>query len=104
MAKWMVGKGAKSIVLVSRNGKATGKVAELIEEASAAGASISVRSCDVSNWDQVENLVTEGVKGLPAVRGIIHSAMVLNVSFYRRDNPNCKLTFAGRSLREDAIL
>lgn len=80
MAKWMVAKGARSIVLVSRNGQATGKVAELIEEASIEGASIVVRSCDVSNQRQVEKLVTDGVKGLPAVRGVIHSAMVLNVS------------------------
>lgn len=80
MAKWMVGKGAKSIVLVSRSGRATGKVAELIEEALVAGASIVVRSCDVSNRTQVEKLVTDGVKGLPAICGIIHSAMVLHVS------------------------
>lgn len=80
MAKWMVTKGARSIVLVSRSGKSTGKVSKLIEEASVEGASIVVRSCDVSVRTQVQQLVTDGVNGLPAIRGIIHSAMVLNVS------------------------
>lgn len=84
ITKWMVSKGAKSIVLVSRSGKATSKVDDLIEEASHKGASVVVRSCDVSNQKQVERLVTHGVKGLPAIRGIIHSAMVLKDVLYEK--------------------
>lgn len=80
MARWMMAKGAKSLVLVSRSGQATGKVADLIQAASLEGASVVVRSCDVSDQTQVHNLFTEGIKGLPEVRGIVHSAMVLNVS------------------------
>ncbi|TVY85582.1 Reducing polyketide synthase [Lachnellula suecica] len=78
MSRWMIGKGARSIVLISRSGSATSKVAELIEEASSVGATVSVFSCDVSSKEQVQKLITEDVASLPPVRGVIHAAMVLH--------------------------
>ena len=80
MTRWMIGKGAKYIVLVSRTGSATGKVAELIEEARSLDVTVEVRPCDVSNKEQVEELINRGISGMPAVRGVIHAAMVLDVS------------------------
>jgi NADPH:quinone reductase-like Zn-dependent oxidoreductase len=80
MTRWMIEKGARHIVLVSRSGQATGKVAELIEEANSAEAQIEVRPCDVSKKEQVEELVDTGISGMPPIRGVIHAAMVLDVS------------------------
>jgi NADPH:quinone reductase-like Zn-dependent oxidoreductase len=80
MTRWMITKGARHIVLVSRSGQATGKVAQLIEEAKSSGAQIEVRPCDVSNRDQVEELIAKNLSGLPTIRGVVHAAMVLDVS------------------------
>jgi NAD(P)-dependent dehydrogenase (short-subunit alcohol dehydrogenase family) len=80
MAKWMVSKGAKTIVLVSRSGELRGKAKEQIDALNETGANIVVRSCDVANRASVDELVSEGLSGLPPVRGIIHGAMVLHVS------------------------
>ncbi|KAJ4355154.1 hypothetical protein N0V95_003176 [Ascochyta clinopodiicola] len=77
MAKWMVEKGAKHIVLLSRSGAVQGKVAEQIAALRTAGANIVVRSCDVANKADVDNLVLRGLSDLPPVRGIVHGAMVL---------------------------
>ena len=77
----MVSKGARNIVLVSRSGSATGKVKELIDELAAVGASIIVRRCDVSNSDSVQNLICNEMVGMPEVRGVVHGAMVLRVSY-----------------------
>lgn len=82
MARWMVGKGAKNLVLVSRSGSTTGKVKELIDELAAIGVNIIVRQCDASNSDSVENLIGNELAGMPEVRGIIHGAMVLKVGCY----------------------
>jgi NAD(P)-dependent dehydrogenase (short-subunit alcohol dehydrogenase family) len=79
MAKWMVGKGARNIVLVSRSGSTSGKVKELIDQLTDEGATIAVRRCDVSNSDSVDNLVENELVGMPEVRGVIHGAMVLHV-------------------------
>ena len=38
MSRWMIEKGARNIVLISRSSKATGKVADLVEEAKLQGA------------------------------------------------------------------
>ncbi|KAI5920277.1 hypothetical protein F4810DRAFT_438322 [Camillea tinctor] len=77
MARWMVGRGARHLVLVSRSGSATGKVKALIDEAAELGAEIVVRRCDVADPIEVEDLINNGLEGLPPVRGLIHGAMVL---------------------------
>ncbi|EDN97069.1 hypothetical protein SS1G_01997 [Sclerotinia sclerotiorum 1980 UF-70] len=77
MARWMVSKGAKYLVLVSRSGSVTGKVKELVDDLAAAGANIIIRRCDAANSDAVNNLITNELTDLPEVRGVIHGAMVL---------------------------
>ncbi|ESZ94375.1 BcPKS8, polyketide synthase [Sclerotinia borealis F-4128] len=77
MARWMVSKGAKHLVLVSRSGSVTGKVKVLIDDLGTVGANIVVRRCDVANSDAVNNLITNELTGMPEVRGVIHGAMVL---------------------------
>jgi hypothetical protein len=79
MTRWMIEKGARYIVLVSRSGNATSKVSELIEEAKSLESNVEVRPCDVSNKGEVEELVSKGISGMPAVRGVVHAAMVLDV-------------------------
>ncbi|KAI1346627.1 ketoacyl-synt-domain-containing protein [Xylaria sp. FL0043] len=77
MARWMVSRGARHLVLVSRSGSATGKVKELIQEVADVGAEIIVRKCDVANAADVEDLVNFGLEGKPPIRGLVHGAMVL---------------------------
>ena len=83
MARWMVSKGARNLVLVSRNGSATAKVKELVEDLATIGAQVVVRRCDVSDSASVQKLIASELVGLPEVRGVVHGAMVLSVrSFY----------------------
>ena len=76
----MLLKGAKNIVLLSRSGTLKGPAVEQVAALNAAGANVVVRSCDVSVRADVDNLLSEGLSGLPPVKGIIHGAMVLHVS------------------------
>ncbi|KAI1330121.1 putative PKS-like enzyme [Xylariaceae sp. FL0255] len=55
IARWMVERGARHLVLVSRNGSATGKVKDLIQEAAAVGAEVILRQCDVADPADVED-------------------------------------------------
>tara|TARA_R110002060_G_scaffold52605_1_gene63403 strand:+ start:830 stop:1123 length:294 start_codon:yes stop_codon:yes gene_type:complete len=81
MARWMVSKGARNLVLLSRTGSTTGKVKELIDELAPLGANIIVRSCNVVETTSVDNLVTKELTDMPPIRGVVHGAMVLRVSF-----------------------
>lgn len=92
MAQWMVGKGAKHLVLLSRSGTLRGQAAEQIAALRAAGANIVVRSCNVSSKAEVDDLILHGLSDLPPVRGVIHGAMVLHVSRLALPNPTLKLT------------
>jgi hypothetical protein len=80
MAKWMIGNGAKNIVLLSRSGTVKGKAKDQINSLNSAGANIVLRSCDVADRGDVEKLLSTELEGLPPVRGVIHGAMVLHVS------------------------
>ncbi|KAK0709217.1 polyketide synthase [Lasiosphaeria miniovina] len=84
MARWMVAKGAKNIVLVSRSGSIAGKVKELVDELAAAGANILVRRCNVVNKAEVDDLVRSGLQGLPPIRGVVHGTMVLRDVLYEK--------------------
>lgn len=79
MCRWMVAKGARNVVLISRSGSVTGKVKELVDEMSAIGANIVVRPCNVVNRAEVDELIS-GLQNLPPIRGVVHGTMVLRVS------------------------
>ncbi|KAF2799537.1 ketoacyl-synt-domain-containing protein [Melanomma pulvis-pyrius CBS 109.77] len=78
IAKWMVGKGAKHIVLLSRGGTLRGQARQQIDALNNAGANVVIRRCDVADRADVDTLLSVGLDGLPPVRGIFHGAMVLH--------------------------
>jgi NAD(P)-dependent dehydrogenase (short-subunit alcohol dehydrogenase family) len=80
MAEWMVQKGARHLVLLSRSGTLRGQAVSQIEALRRTGVNVVVRSCNVSNREEVEDLVQHGLSDLPPIRGVIHGAMVLHVS------------------------
>lgn len=80
IARWMISEGARNVVLVSRTGSTTGKVKELVDEAGTIGANVIVRRCDVANAESVNALIDQGLTNMPAIRGVVHGAMVLHVS------------------------
>ncbi|KAM4066062.1 KR domain-containing protein [Hirsutella rhossiliensis] len=77
LARRMVLRGARHVVLLSRCSAMTSELQQLIQDCHSEGASIHVRQCDASDGAQVSALVKELQGVLPAVRGVIHAAMVL---------------------------
>lgn len=81
MTKWMVGKGARNIVLVSRRARLEGAVQQLAHDLrQSAGANVVVKACDVTDRESVQSLVTSCRAELPSIAGVIHAGMVLRVS------------------------
>ncbi|KUI60991.1 Lovastatin diketide synthase LovF [Cytospora mali] len=78
MSRWMVSRGAKNIVLLSRRGQVEGAVAELIQDLKqSAGANIVVKACDVGEASDVLRLTETCLVELPPIAGVIHAGMVL---------------------------
>lgn len=76
----MVEKGARNIVLISRSGNAKQNVKDLIRELGDMGAMVIAYKCDVGSKSDVNQMLKYASKTMPPVRGVVHGAMVLNVS------------------------
>lgn len=78
MAEWMVGHGARHIVLASRGGAATGASQQAVEALRRAGAEVAVAQADVARREDVARLFEMIARQLPPLRGIVHAAMVID--------------------------
>ncbi len=76
VARWMVDRGARHLVLVSRRSP-EGSTARAVEELREAGAEVLTVAADVSNPQDVRRAL-ELPAGMPPLRGIVHSAGVLD--------------------------
>lgn len=78
VARWMVERGGvKSLLLVSRSG-ASREAQATIQELEQTGARVVVMNVDISQEQQVAQMLETIQKTLPPLRGIIHAAGVLD--------------------------
>lgn len=76
----MVEKGARNIILISRSGNSRQNVKDLISELGDMGATVVAHKCDVGSKSDVDQMLKSASDTMPPVRGVVHGAMVLNVS------------------------
>lgn len=77
VAEWMVAKGARHLVLVSRSEDA-GSANPVLITLRRAGAQVLFRSADVTQFDQMATLFAAIAQDLPPLRGVFHAAGVLD--------------------------
>ena len=77
IAQWMVDRGAKSVILLSRSGAQKPEAIQVIDEMVAEGAKVTVFACDVTDRSRLEAVIEECTKTLPPIRGVIQAAMNL---------------------------
>ncbi len=77
VARWMVERGARHLVLLGRSAVKPAVQSQL-EQLELFGAQIVVAQADVSDYEQVAELLASLVQSSPPLRGIIHTAGVLD--------------------------
>ncbi len=77
-ARWLVQRGAKHLVLLSRRGAETPETREAVEGLQAAGASVAALAVDVSDEPQLRQALARVRRELPPLKGVFHAAMVLD--------------------------
>ena len=77
-AKWLVRKGARYLVLIGRRGPADIKAQEAIAEMLRSGKIVKIFKADVSESDQLAEIFDDIKVSMPPLKGIIHSAGVLD--------------------------
>ena len=73
-------KGAKNLLITSRNAGSSPDVADMRATARADGCNLQIYSCDVSNENDFTNLLANVSTTMPPIRGVVNAAMVLKVS------------------------
>jgi len=77
VARWMVKRGARHLVLVGRKGAATEEARHRIAALEAKGARTHVATADVSKEEDLTRVLEEIRTSMPPLRGVMHAAMVL---------------------------
>jgi NADPH:quinone reductase-like Zn-dependent oxidoreductase/acyl carrier protein len=77
VARWLVEKGARHLVLLSRSG-ASSSVKEVVAELAAKGTTVATIQADVSNESDLSRALSEIRNTMPPLRGVIHAAGVLD--------------------------
>ena len=83
-AKWLVERGARHLVLVSRSGAASDEARQALHELAAAGAQVIAAQADVSDEAALAGVFADIERNMPPLRGIIHAAMVLDDGIVQR--------------------
>ena len=85
VARWMVGKGARHLVLMGRRGPSE-EVQAVLRELEAAGARVLVVSADVSDYGRMADLFEELDERMPPLKGVIHAAGLLDDGMLARQD------------------
>jgi acyl transferase domain-containing protein/NAD(P)-dependent dehydrogenase (short-subunit alcohol dehydrogenase family)/threonine dehydrogenase-like Zn-dependent dehydrogenase/acyl carrier protein len=78
VAKWAASRGVRHLVLASRRGVEAPEAVDGVAELERMGVNVRAVAADVTSLDDVRTLVATEALGLPALRGVVHSAAVLD--------------------------
>ncbi len=87
ICRFLVARGARSLVLQSRSGPTSVEANRVVAELRAQGASIHLRKGDAGDAASVESLISEIERELPALAGVVHAAMVLDDGVFTAITP-----------------
>lgn len=80
VVRWMVEKGAKSLLLLSRRGYLAADSEEFLSSLRAEAVRVEAPPCDITDASCVERVIRDASSTMPPIRGCIQAAMVLRVS------------------------
>lgn len=83
-AKWLVNRGAKNLLLLSRNGIKDTESAKTIESLREQAINIYIHNLDISDYTELELFFEKHInENYPTIKGVIHAAAVINDAFIR---------------------
>lgn len=80
IARWFISRGARNLLLVSRNAASRSKNSTFIEELAIDEARIAVKNCDVGDLQSLKTVI-DGCRasGMPDIRGVVQGGVMLDV-------------------------
>lgn len=87
IARWLVRRGARYLILLSRTGAKTDAARAFVSELEAKGASIITPSVDISNLARLKEALLGITQNLPPIRGCIQATVALRVRYRHSPAP-----------------
>ena len=82
-AEWLVDRGARHLVLIGRRGASAEEAKTALARLERRGIRILARACDVTDRAALNSLFEKVAREMPPLRGIVHSAMVIDDGLIR---------------------
>ncbi|OTA67063.1 putative polyketide synthase [Hypoxylon sp. EC38] len=83
IARWLVSRGARYLILLSRTGPKTPEALDLLAELEGKNVQVEAPSCDISDRIALRSILTKCGKRMPLIRGCIQASMVLTESSFQ---------------------
>jgi len=77
-AQWLVEKGARYLVLISRSGPVSAEAKTALEHFAKQGVTVHASACDVTDKAPLASLLAHCDSTLPPLKGIFHAATVID--------------------------
>ncbi|MGY0585780.1 MAG: SDR family NAD(P)-dependent oxidoreductase [Paraglaciecola chathamensis] len=96
-AEWLIEKGAKHLLLISRRGPSSKEAADFLLKCQANGISVRAEACDVTDKSALARIIKLCGNELPALKGVIHAATLINDGLIRNlDHEKIKTSLAAK--------
>ncbi|MCS2609163.1 type I polyketide synthase [Halomonas dongshanensis] len=82
-AQWLVDKGARALILLSRSGPQSDEAKAAIADFEARGVTVVAAACDITDRDALANVLGHASQELPPLKGIVHAATVIDDGLIR---------------------
>ncbi len=78
IARWMVSRGAKNLILISRTRTYSAEIKSFVRELRDKGVSLATLACDIGDQEDLASALAS-CRNMPAIKGCIQGAMVIKV-------------------------
>ncbi|KAH8883307.1 phenolpthiocerol synthesis polyketide synthase ppsA [Thozetella sp. PMI_491] len=87
VARWIVDRGARHLLLLSRSGATSEEAKALLAELRACGTTVEAPACDISDANKLSEVLRTCKDFMPPIKGCVQAAMALKDSMF----PNMSL-------------
>lgn len=88
LARWLAKQGVRNLVLVGRRGAVSEDAKALVKMLEKAGVNVLAAAADMSKEAEVVALLTQTAASMPPLRGVFHTAAVLDDSSIKTSDPS----------------
>ncbi|KAF2116796.1 reducing type I polyketide synthase [Lophiotrema nucula] len=82
VSRWLVARGAKNLILLSRSGVREGPSQDLLDELGRQGVAVRAPACDITDRAILEDVLRMCQDEMPPIKGCIQGSMVLRDSIF----------------------